>query len=78
MVITFMYLIMSKRMTGFAALIVIPIAFGLLGGFAPTIGKLMMDGVKTIAPTAIMMMFAVMYFGIMVDVGFSTDSLFKY
>lgn len=69
MVITFMYLIMSKRMTGFAALIVIPIAFGLLGGFAPTIGKLMMDGVKTIAPTAIMMMFAVMYFGIMVDVG---------
>ena len=69
MVFTFMYLIMAKKMTGFSALIVIPIIFALLGGFAPTVGKLMMDGIKVIAPTAIMMMFTVMFFGIMVDVG---------
>lgn len=69
MVFTFMYLIMSKRMTGFGALIVIPILFALAAGFGPQLGKFMMDGIKGIAPTAIMMMFAVMYFGVMVDVG---------
>lgn len=69
MVVTFMYLIMSKRMTGFAALILIPILFACFGGFASQIGVMMMNGVKTIAPTAIMMMFAVIYFGVMVDVG---------
>lgn len=77
MVIVFMYLIMSKKMTGFAALIIIPILFACIGGFAPQIGTMMMNGVKTIAPTAIMMMFAVMYFGIMVDVGLFDSLIVK-
>lgn len=77
MVITFMYLIMSKRMTGFAALIIVPVVFAIIGGFAPKMGVMMMNGVKTIAPTAIMMMFAVMYFGVMVDVGLFDSLIVK-
>jgi CitMHS family citrate-Mg2+:H+ or citrate-Ca2+:H+ symporter len=34
MVITFMYLIMSKRLSPLVALITIPILFALIGGFA--------------------------------------------
>ena len=34
MVVVFMYLIMTKRMSPLIALIVVPTTFGLLGGFA--------------------------------------------
>ena len=37
MVSTFMYLIMSKRLSALIALIIIPIIFALIGGFAAQI-----------------------------------------
>lgn len=69
MVAVFMYLIMSKRLTPLVALMVIPIIFGLIGGFAKDMGTMMFDGVKDIAPTAIMIFFAILYFGLMIDSG---------
>ncbi len=70
MVITFMYLIMSRRLLPVVALIAIPILFALLGGFAaPELGKMMLDGLRTLAPTAVMLMFAILYFGVMIDAG---------
>lgn len=70
MVITFMALIMTKRLSPLVALIVIPILFALVGGFgADGIGKMMLEGVKTLAPTGVMLMFAILYFGIMIDAG---------
>ncbi|HEY5777804.1 MAG TPA: CitMHS family transporter [Terrimicrobiaceae bacterium] len=70
MIIVFMALIMTKRMSVLTALIVVPIAFALLGGFGfAEIGPMMLTGVKAIAPTAAMLMFAILYFGIMIDVG---------
>ena len=70
MIIAFMTLIMTKRMPVLTALILVPIGFALLGGFGPTdIGPMMLDGVKAIAPTAAMLMFAILFFGIMIDVG---------
>ena len=69
MVLTFMTLIMTKRLAPLTALILVPIVFGLLGGFAAGLGEMMFDGVKKLAPTGIMLMFAILYFAIMIDAG---------
>lgn len=69
MVSTFMYLIMSKRLSALIALIIIPILFALIGGFANQIGPMMLEGIGKLAPTGVMLMFAILYFAIMIDSG---------
>ena len=69
MIIVFMALSMTKRLSVLTALILIPIVFGLIGGFGPKLGLMMLDGVRAIAPTGIMLAFAIIYFGLMIDVG---------
>ena len=69
MVIVFMTLIMTKRMSPLIALILVPIAFGIIGGFWKGLGPMMLDGIRNLAPTGVMLMFAILYFGIMIDAG---------
>jgi len=69
MVIVFMYLLMTKRITAMNALIVIPILFGIGLGFGPKVGAMALDGIKKVAPTAVMIAFAMMYFSVMIDTG---------
>lgn len=70
MVVVFMYAIITTRLSPMVALIVIPMLFALLGGFAGAgIGAMMLDGLRTLAPTGVMLMFAILYFGIMIDAG---------
>jgi len=69
MIVTFMALIMSKRLSPLVALTITPIVFALIGGFGPEMGDMMIDGLKKVAPTAIMVMFAILYFGMMFDTG---------
>jgi CitMHS family citrate-Mg2+:H+ or citrate-Ca2+:H+ symporter len=69
MVLTFMYLIMSKRLSPLVALITVPIVFALIGGFGNGLDDMMLDGIKKIAPTGVMLMFAILYFGVMIDAG---------
>lgn len=69
MIFVFMYLIMTKRLPAMVALIVVPIAFGLIGGFGAELGPMMLTGIKNLAPTGVMLMFAILYFGIMIDAG---------
>ena len=69
MVATFMTLIMTKRMSALIALILVPTAFAILSGFAAGLGDMMMAGVKDLAPTGVMLVFAILYFGLMIDVG---------
>ncbi len=69
MVIVFMTLIMTKRMAPLVALIVVPIAFGLIGGFGGELGPMMLSGLQKIAPTGVLLMFAILYFGLMIDSG---------
>jgi len=69
MVIAFMALIMMERMTALIALILVPIAFALIGGFGSDIGPMVMNGIRAIAPTGILLLFAILYFGLMIDVG---------
>ncbi|MDB5695669.1 MAG: citN [Sphingomonas bacterium] len=74
MVATFMTLIMTKRLSAIVALILIPVLFALLAGVTAGIdvtdlGKMMMDGVTELAPTGVMLVFAILFFGLMIDVG---------
>ncbi|WP_044707485.1 CitMHS family transporter [Bacillus anthracis] len=69
MVFVFMFLIMKKRMSALVALILIPITFALIGGFYADMGPMMLEGIQKLAPTGIMLMFAILYFGIMIDSG---------
>lgn len=65
----FVFLIFTKRLHVITALIIVPIVAGLLGGFGPQLGKMMFEGVKTTAPTGIMIMFSVLFFCIQMDTG---------
>jgi CitMHS family citrate-Mg2+:H+ or citrate-Ca2+:H+ symporter len=69
MVVVFMALIMTKRLSVLTALILVPIVFGIIGGFGPKLGLMMLDGIKALAPTGVMLTFAILYFGIMIDAG---------
>lgn len=69
MVVTFMTLIMTKRMSAIAALIAAPILFGLIAGAGPELGDMMIQGVLQVTPTALMLAFAVLYFAILMDAG---------
>ncbi|MFC5589072.1 CitMHS family transporter [Sporosarcina soli] len=66
---TFLFLIMTKRLTVIVALVLVPIVFGVIGGFGPEMGPMMLEGIQKVAPTGIMVGFAVLYFGLMMDTG---------
>ena len=69
MIIVFMALIMTKRMSVLTALTLVPIVCGVIAGFGPKLGPMMLDGIKALAPTGVMLTFAILYFGIMIDAG---------
>ena len=69
MVVVFMVLIMTKRLSALTALILVPIAFGVLGGFARELGPMMLAGVTKLAPTGVMLTFAILYFAVMIEAG---------
>ena len=69
MVATFMTLIMTKKMTPLVALIVIPSIFGVFAGEAAGLGPMMIDGIKNLAPTGVMLLFAILFFSTMTDTG---------
>jgi CitMHS family citrate-Mg2+:H+ or citrate-Ca2+:H+ symporter len=70
MVTSFMTLIMTRRLSPLVALITVPIVFALLGGFGGAeLGTMMLSGLRTLAPTGVMLMFAILYFGLMIDTG---------
>jgi citrate-Mg2+:H+ or citrate-Ca2+:H+ symporter, CitMHS family len=69
LIIIFMLLIMTKRLSAMIALIVVPIVFALIGGFGKEMGPMALEGIKSVAPTGIMILFAILFFGIMIDAG---------
>ncbi|MCM2583924.1 citrate transporter CitM [Bacillus stercoris] len=70
MMLVFMALIMTKRLSVLTALVLTPIVFALIAGFGFTeVGDMMISGIQQVAPTAVMIMFAILYFGIMIDAG---------
>ncbi|MBP2411623.1 CitMHS family citrate-Mg2+:H+ or citrate-Ca2+:H+ symporter [Arthrobacter stackebrandtii] len=69
MIAVFMTLVMTKKLTPVVALIVIPTIFGLFAGAGLGIGDMVMDSMKSLTSTAALLMFAIVFFGMMIDVG---------
>lgn len=65
----FIYLLISGRMSAVATLILVPTVFALIGGFGPDMGAMVIKGVRTIAPTGVLLIFAMAYFMLMTDTG---------
>lgn len=68
-------LIMTKKISTMSALILVPMAGYLIASFLGivvedvTLGSLMVDGIRSIAPTGVMFIFAILFFGILLDAG---------
>jgi len=77
MIAVFMVLIMTKKLTPVLALIIVPTVFGLFAGAGLGIGTMVMDSMKSMTSTAALLMFAIIYFGLMIDVGLF-DPLVKF
>jgi CitMHS family citrate-Mg2+:H+ or citrate-Ca2+:H+ symporter len=69
-ILVFLLLIILKKLSVVTALVIVPLVFGLLAGFnIKDLSVMMFDGLKQVAPTGILLMFAVLYFGTMLDTG---------
>lgn len=68
-IIIFMWLLMSNRLSALVALITVPVAIGLLGGMGSELGVYAIKGLKGVATTGSLMIFAVLYFCIMIAAG---------
>lgn len=69
MVVVFTYLIMSKRLSPVTALTIVPIVFAIIGGFSSKLGEMMYEGLKVVAPSAALLLFAILFFGVLIDAG---------
>lgn len=65
----FLGLILTKKVSVIVSLILVPIVFALIGGFGSELGTFMLDGVVSVAPTGIMLGFAILFFGVMNNAG---------
>lgn len=68
--IALLLVLILRRITSVVvALTLVPVAAALAGGFAGQIGAFAMDGIRGVVPVAVMLAFAVVYFGVMNDAG---------
>lgn len=87
MIACFMYFIMSKRLSALIALILIPLIFATIASLLgqhieslshihlDSLGDMTLDGIKKLAPTGVMLLFAIMYFALMIDAGLFDPSV---
>ena len=62
-------LIMSRRLSPLVALVVVPTAAAVVGGFGLRTTQFIASGLQQTAPVAAMFVFAILYFGVMTDAG---------
>ncbi len=68
-ILVLLIVILTNRLSPLVALIVIPIIASLIGGFGAETATFIVSGVKNIAPTAAMFVFAIVFFGVLTDAG---------
>lgn len=69
-ILSFLLLIVTKRMSVITGLVLLPLIFASIAGFTPAeLGEMALAGLKQVAPTGILLMFAVLYFATMLDAG---------
>lgn len=69
MIVTFIGLLMSKKLSALTALIFIPTLFALFLGHNTDVGDMVIKGLRTVAPTGVMLIFAMIYFMSVTDAG---------
>lgn len=62
-------LIMTKKASPVVALIAVPVISAVIGGFGGSLDQFVTDGIKAIAPTGTMFIFAILFFGVLTDAG---------
>ncbi|MGW2325955.1 CitMHS family transporter [Streptomyces sp. NPDC001700] len=65
----FLLLTMFKRVSVLVALVLTPVVAAVIGGYGDDLGPMALDGLTQVAPTGIMIAFAVLYFSLMIDAG---------
>jgi citrate-Mg2+:H+ or citrate-Ca2+:H+ symporter, CitMHS family len=68
-IVTLLAVIMMKWMSPLVALILIPVAAALIGGFGWDTGKFIVSGLQSLAPVVGMFVFAILFFGVVTDAG---------
>jgi len=68
-IFVFLGFILTKKVSVIVSLIIVPIFFALIGGFGSEMGTFMLEGITGVAPTGIMLGFAILYFGVMNNAG---------
>ncbi|MGN6602334.1 MAG: CitMHS family transporter [Ginsengibacter sp.] len=69
-IVIFLALIITKRLSVITALVLVPVVIAFIAGFNyKEIGVMSLAGIKQVAPTGILLMFAVLYFSVMLDAG---------
>ena len=69
LVAVFTALIMSGRLAPAPALVLTPLIFGLMAGHGTDLGPMVLEGLREVAPTGVMLLFAILTFGILTDAG---------
>ncbi|MEZ5070782.1 MAG: citrate:proton symporter [Bacteroidales bacterium] len=68
-ILAVLVLILTKKVSALTALIVVPLAGGLLAGFGLETADFAVAGIQKIAPVAAMFIFAILFFGVLTDAG---------
>ena len=68
-IVALLVVIMMKWMSPLVALILIPVATALIGGFGWETSKFIVSGLQSLAPVVGMFVFAILFFGVVTDAG---------
>ncbi len=69
LILTLVVLLFSGRASVISALVFTPLVFGLMGGFGLELGPMAMKGIVQVAPPAVLLAFAILFFSLMSDAG---------
>ncbi|MCO7218913.1 CitMHS family transporter [Klenkia sp. PcliD-1-E] len=69
MVAVFMALILTKRLSPVVALVLVPVTFAVVAGAGLDLGDAVKEQISGFATTAALLFFAIIFFGLMIDVG---------
>jgi CitMHS family citrate-Mg2+:H+ or citrate-Ca2+:H+ symporter len=64
-----LFLVISKKASPVVALILVPLITAMAAGFGSELSAMVGEGLKGIAPTAVMFVFAILFFGVLLDAG---------
>ena len=68
-ILLLLYLVISKKASPVIALILVPVLTGIAAGKTTELPGMISEGLQVIAPTGVMFVFAILFFGILLDAG---------